>query len=951
MAHIHRFPLVSLVALSFAMPALAQNTPAPPAPAASGPQTGPQTGPAVDREKDVVVVTAQKREETVQDIPLAVTAITDTMRDQIGLTSLQDFTNFAPGLTYSVRDDRVGMRGVNRNTNNFGVRIGISNYTDGFYYPSTIPGGRSPAFIERVEVVRGPQGTLYGRDSIAGAINIISKRPSDDFEAQVNIGAGSYESWKFETSVSGPINDSLRYRVNGSVNKQDEGFLINKSGLETEGNRDNGYYYEGQLEGNIGENFEWFLRGAHSWWERIGSPGARSSAGVRQPYDTRFYTPGGTDPNAAYGYNAPGGFTQRGSFIGNPTVSDPWAFNADWTGVAKIDGSDEALFEGIYHASAFDVKYLGGYGWYKYNHQIDFDDQAVQSYRARVFPFSPAGTLTNVNVSRIQDYTEQKAWFSNEVNLISTYDGPIQYIFGLYQYQENYLQPVYRYFQGDPVSATTNRALVNPATGGVVGLSFGIPTPTYKGHPITLLTSNSGINSSYGVFTQWDWQMSDQFKMTAGLRYSEDYAWGEEKGRVMCYYTPTCALGSAASPGLDVTDTGFFGAVPSLYPNGSPGVVGASAANPSGSFIDDEGNRHRRLHDTWSAVTGMARIDWTPNPDTLVFANYARGYKGGGFNQSAFSPVPRVDKETIDSYELGWKQDLRQLNLTFNADAFYYDYKGYQVPNTVVPLPDPTTGLITPYTAFVNIPKVETTGFELETTWAATDNLRFIVNYGYVNPEIKEASGLVDSADPLARLPGAKPVGAITGRVENASGQVIDGQVGQDLSGNILPFTSKNKVSATALYSYTLENGQSLTVAGTYNWQDSTYSTIFNRFTNQTPNWDQFDTRVTWSSSDGRWTLIGYIKNLFDETQYDGRGAALRRANAVAGTAVSATGVRTAGTGRTIPQTLVYCGSTPATTIDPTGDNGNGFLAESCITSQDFYRQPRFGGVELQFRF
>jgi outer membrane receptor protein involved in Fe transport len=225
MAHANRFSLISLMALGLAMPAFAQT----PAPAAAGPQQD-------DRDsRDIVVVTAQKREETVQDIAVAVTAITSELRDQIGLTSVQDYTNFAPGLSYSTANDRLGMRGVTRTSNNFGIRSGISNYVDGVYYSSAIPASREPIFVERVEVVRGPQGTLYGRDSIGGALNLISKRPSDTFSGQFNIGAGNYDSRKIEARVTGPITDWLRFSVAGSRSYQGEGFLTNKSGLESEG--------------------------------------------------------------------------------------------------------------------------------------------------------------------------------------------------------------------------------------------------------------------------------------------------------------------------------------------------------------------------------------------------------------------------------------------------------------------------------------------------------------------------------------------------------------------------------------------------------------------------------------------------------------------------------------------------------------------------------------------
>jgi hypothetical protein len=209
----------------------------------------------------------------------------------------------------------------------------------------------------------------------------------------------------------------------------------------------------------------------------------------------------------------------------------------------------------------------------------------------------------------------------------------------------------------------------------------------------------------------------------------------------------------------------------------------------------------------------------------------------------------------------------------------------------------------------------------------------------------------VDSTDPLARLPGAKPTGTIVGARYDASGNLVDGQIGQDVSGNITPFTPKNKVSVNAIYTFDLNKLGSLTASASYSWQDSTYSSIYNRYTNRTPSWDMTNLRLLWNSPDRHFSVIGFINNIFDGVQYDGRTSGLRRADAVAAAATPGGTIGATTTARTIPQTMNYCATSAATTINPLGNNGNGSLAESCITYSEQYRMPRWGGVELQFHF
>src|SRR3954447_21824164 len=167
-------------------------------------QTRPGANAAATNTIEELVVTAEKREQNLQDIPIAISAFTDKQRDIVGIQSIQDMTNFTPGLQYSTSTDRVSLRGLGRLTNVLSADASVANYADGVYETFAVRAGASTLFTDRVEVLRGPQGTLYGRNSIAGALNIISKRPTENWYGEARVGYANYEHSDVEMAVSGP---------------------------------------------------------------------------------------------------------------------------------------------------------------------------------------------------------------------------------------------------------------------------------------------------------------------------------------------------------------------------------------------------------------------------------------------------------------------------------------------------------------------------------------------------------------------------------------------------------------------------------------------------------------------------------------------------------------------------------------------------------------------------
>ena len=478
-------------------------------------------------------------------------------------------------------------------------------------------------------------------------------------------------------------------------------------------------------------------------------------------------------------------------------------------------------------------------------------------------------------------------------------------------------------------------------------------------------TNNQALNNAYGAFVQGDYQLNDQWKVKAGIRWSQDEMNGREYARVINHYVTQTQLqasglfgpaGALLPPRIEVTSQ-LGGADPSTISAADPcgaagrGVVNLATASNNcadktqfGIYTDPlTGNAYRDLEATFNEITGELGVDWTPDDDTLIYGKYNRGYKPGGLGCAAvfctLIATPFTDKEIVDAFELGFKRDWRDWNLITNAVLYYYDYQGYQVPNTIIPDdPDGTGPIPRPaaFASYVNLPQVETTGFELETIWSPTDALRLIFNYGYTNPEIGETPALVHALDPFALDPASQPLGAAATPPATCptppgsptpTQTTCRGVQGQSLDGNILPFSPKNKIALNGVYTWDLPDGSNIDASVSYFWQDIAFSSIFNRSYTKIPSWDQTDARLSWTSADGGMTLIGFVRNVFDEIAYDSKGSGLRE-----------------GTYREVAPT--QCATTPATT------QAFGVLpGQSCFTTNETLRPPRTYGVELQIHF
>ncbi|MDF2900384.1 MAG: TonB-dependent receptor [Phenylobacterium sp.] len=749
-----------------------------------------------------LVVTAQKREESLQEIPVAVSAFTDTARDIVGIRSVQDFATFTPGLSFNAGTDRMSLRGVGRLTNVLGSDPGVAVYADGFYTASNSEASKTPLFVDRVEILRGPQGTLYGRNSIGGAINVISKRPDATFGGEIRGTLGNYDYKQLEGVVSIPITEGIRTKFGGMWTKQDDGYFKNVAGGPSEGGAVDDTYFEAQIEADLGDVTAWLRYSTSSWDQR-----SRSSAVVTPYYNTTspiftdtnplgpnaFLRPEGLFPSALYLYNTP-----------NPAVDDPRTFSTNTPGTRNLDDQHQLIAHVTWDLGWAALKYIGGYNQYHFTLISDYDNTARTSYAAPVVG-------TQVFPTIVSEYIEDKKFWSNELNLSSTHDGPLQWIAGLYYYREKYRQPITLYAPNQPQIETPRIGAAT--TPGYLALRAA-PNPDR----MIYLASGDLDTKATAAFGQIDYAFNDAFKVTAGLRYSKDEKDALETARLI-YFNPL-TLG-AVGGAIDITT--------------ASGGRGPASRNLSGEW------------DAWSGTIGG---EWTPDDDTLAYAKYSRGYKSGGFNLGALAARPGVDPEFLDAYEAGFKKNFG-ATLQTNVALFYYQYEGAQVPVSVV-----RNGVN--QSEFINIEESESIGAELEAVWAPLDALRILFNYSYLDATIEKACCIINAADLLATDVNANP-----------SGPLIGGRQGQDLSGNRLPSSPKHKVALNGTYRFDFEPG-SLTLSGTYSWKDKVSYGIFDYSREFAPAQDQVDVRAIWADAGDRYTVIGFVRNVFDEELLDG---------------------------------------------------------------------------------
>jgi iron complex outermembrane receptor protein len=832
-----------------------------------------------------IVVVAQKREQSIESVPVAVTAFSAQQRQMLGIAKVQDLSDFSPGLSWTDIDDRIYIRGIGRNSDNLNNTSGVAVYYNGVYYGANaaIELQRDTLFVGNTEVDNGPQNTLHGSNSDGGVVQYTSQRPTDTMYEEVRAQVANYNEYLGEAVISGPINDHLKFRLGGNYTEEVGGFFNNLDGAPQGGNLVLGgsgqtHYLEAQLEGRWDRLDVWALVSSGNF-----SANTHGTGNLGNYPDSTFTVADGLTPSGFYGLcglpgvpgSANGAACTTNGLAGGPpsgpvivpgsvqteavtannfpgnnpgNVNPRWFIN-EFNGINDMQRNLQGTLNVTYHAPSFDVTYLGAYQQFHYILRIP--DQAVGGVDSGVISFQeagPAGTgnLTIFPTPNYLLFNEYDMSFSHELDITSTTASKFQYVGGLYWYREHWNQPVNADTSPDqpqmldPVYLNALAALGGTGCPGGAALCAAPQNLSLAGS-----TENTNITyDSIAAFAQASYKFSDQWKVSGAVRYTSDHKAGWQEWRVVSFDSIlTASAAGAATPALDITRLAAASTIGVAYPGAGPAFI-----NPTSGYVE------RTLGATWGAVTGEADIDWTPDRSFLAYAKYSRGYKSGGWSTYTLGALPEVNPEYVDAFEVGAKKTIG-ATWTINADAFYYNYYGEQVPLSVVN----SIGQIVPI--LYNVPLVHDYGAELWGNWHPIDPLILTLSYSYLHATIAQSACVQDTTDPLANQPGANTTSCTVPGSQNVVGQEIPGAV-------------PNKVSFNAVYTFNFEPGK-LSLSGSIIWKDATYDSVFNRPYTLQPPYDQVNLLANWSDAKGRYNIILFCNNLFNSIGYDGAAGVL----------------------------------------------------------------------------
>jgi iron complex outermembrane recepter protein len=673
---------------------------------------------------DEIIVTAEKRSQNLQDVPISVVAINAQQVQDAGITNIRNLAILTPGLTVTSEGNEAittaRIRGIGTVGDNPGLESSVGVNIDGVYRPRNGVAFGDLGEIEQIEVLYGPQGTLFGKNNDAGVINVTTKRPSSTFGAMAEVTGGNFNDQEYRASITGPLAENIAGRLYAGF-QQNKGFLdvVNGVGPSTQNNTNDRHAYNvrGQLLFTPSDNIDFLLIADYAKRNE-----SCCSAVVEYPGPFQGLV------NVFASTPALGGKT--GGLGDSPLIGQP--------GVVRLPSSYVAYDNQIITQHVRDMGVSGELNW-----NFGFGKlTSITAWRDNTVSGGNDVDYTGIDLLSFPDNGNANSTdfkqFSEELRLAGKVDSLNWLVGGFFSNEilstrtlgltgnqfETYISAV----ASASIGAAFNPLLVSQLTGDPPGATFG-GTGYNDGYQQTA--------KSYALFTNETWNITQGLDLTAGLRGTE-----EKKTATASYNS----VGSAPGCGALLNSSLVSPTSPLAGTNAQAFLLGYGCYTGLNPFFAGTGFDQSN---TENNLSGTLKLSYRFNEEAMVYVSGANGYKAGGFNlsrvtgaPSATDPIglaPNYDthfpRETVESGEVGVKTTLFNKTLRLNAAAFYQRYTDFQL-NTFTGIQFVVTSL----------DRVVSKGVDVDFAWATpisgltiaggvTQDLTNITNFGNALPD------------------------------------------------------------------------------------------------------------------------------------------------------------------------------------------------------------------------
>ncbi len=811
-------------------------------------QTAPAAAAADTGQLTTITVTATRRIEDQQKVSTSVTALSAEKLAERNIYDISQFEGLAPGFSFgrSGADARPAMRGVRTEAVQQNADTTIGFFVDGIYKSRPSQALASFVDLERVEVQRGPQGTLFGRNTFGGNIVLTTARPVlGETSAEASVLLGSFKRVRVEAAGNIEAGKTVAIRLAGAVDKSD-GYVKNDFNKAADLFDQDLRYFRGSVRFKPDNRFDAVVKfesteqggngaGGFSYFQK----GTYLNNTCRPLLNSTFYSLNGRAglvdgvADCTRTQASPAGAVGSTADVGRPIYSpgNVWRVENDYQSEQKL--SDKSFMADVsYRFDAFTLKSITGYSDFSVLRTVDQD-------------------FSREAIAISYERTKNKS-FSQEVQLLSEGKGPFGYVAGVYFFKDK----------------TDN-----------LGVFQSLRRTVGNGSADTAVSETE----STAAYAQLSFDVASDLKLTAGLRYTIDkkkYKFANRNSVI-----PVSANLADPDPvftSLDnlVASDAAFGAAG--VTNCGPAVGGFPAGTVApGANCGGVGN-NTFFGATYNPVefkkgTGRLAAEYSLSKSQLLYASYSTGFSSGGFNGSQTALITEATRtfnpQEVEAFEIGSKNRFLNNTLQLNVAAFMNKYKNQQEQRQV------PVGITTASLLF-NAAKAKANGVEFESEWRVTRDFTLGATLSLLDAKytsFPDAPGpiaitqLIDTPGTAATVVNGVTVapagqtriyapGYNCGLIGGTGVNGVPQAFGCDLTGNKIPYAAERSGSVSAAYTFGVGGLGSITPMVVVNFSSGYYGQIYNTEAEKQGSYTKTDLKLNWKIND-HLNVQGYVDN------------------------------------------------------------------------------------------